>query len=115
MATWLRGLYYGESWFSSIDKRIFMTNYKQFLEAILAKSDIKVACLCDDKDIILGYSVLSKANPTLHWLFVKSAFRKQGIGKSLVPTEITYVSHLTELGKNLLYKLPNATFNPFSL
>lgn len=115
MATWLRGLYYGDSWFSQIPKSLFMNNYKQILEAILARSVVKVACDIKDPDTIFGYSVLSKDYQTIHWVFVKAAFRKQGIGKSLLPQYPTFVSHLTALGKSLLSKFTDCVFNPFSL
>ena len=115
-ATFLRGLYYGDSWFSLIPKDIFMNNYKLVIKAILDKPGtvIKIACLPDDPTVILGYSVLSGDYQTLHWVYVKKHWRERGIGRSLVPAHPTYVSHLTELGKILLPKL-NATFNPFSL
>lgn len=115
MATFLRGLYYGDSWFSIIPKDIFMANYKLIVEALLAKHQVKVACLCEDKDVILGYSILSKDFTTIHWCFVKSAFRKQGISKALLPKYPTTVTHLTVLGKALLPKFKDCLFNPFAL
>lgn len=115
MATWLRGLYYGDSWFSSIPKSIFMNNYKLILEAILSKHIVKVACLKEDSNVIIGYSVLSKDYSTIHWIFVKQAFRNKGVGRSLVPQYPTFVSHLTVLGKSLLHKFPDCVFNPWAL
>ncbi len=117
LATFLRGLFYGDSWFSQIPKDIFMNNYKLVIQAIInnPNSVIKIACLPDDPDVILGYSVLSGDYKTIHWVYVKSAWRKKGIGRSLVPQHAEYVSHLTELGKNLLNKINNPKFNPFSL
>jgi GNAT superfamily N-acetyltransferase len=115
MATWLRGLYYGDSWFSEIPKDIFMNNYKLILEALLLKNIVKVACLCEDRDVIVGYSVLSHDFTTIHWVFVKSAWRKQGIGRQLVPKYPSNVTHLTTLGKSLMKKLENCIFNPFNV
>ena len=115
MATFLRGLYYGDSWFSLIPKDAFMMNYKHIAEALLNKHLVKVACLKEDKDVILGYSILSKDFQTLHFVFVKSAFRKQGIGRSLIPHSISTVTHLTTLGKSLMNKLSNCVFNPFQI
>jgi len=117
LATFLRGLYYGETWFSEIPKDIFMDNYKKIAEALIhsPKVIIKVACLTDDPDTIIGYSILSSDYQTVHFCYVKSAWRLKGVGKSLVPQHPTYVSHLTQLGKTLLSKLKPAVFNPFSL
>lgn len=115
MATFLRGLYYGESWFTCIPKDIFMINYKNIAEIMVEnpKNIIKVACLKEDPDVILGYSLLSADYMTVHWIFVKSSWRKQGIGRALMPSSPTIVTHLSELGKKLLPKLNGAIFNPF--
>ncbi len=117
LATFLRGLYYGDSWYSQIPKDIFMNNYKVIANAIVdsPKTIIKIACLPDEPDVILGYSILSNDYQTVHYVYVKSAWRLKGIGRSLVPKHPSYVSHLTTLGKSLLNKLPNAVFNPFSI
>lgn len=115
MATFLRGLYYGDSWFSLIPKDVFMTNYKHIIEALMVKNTVKVACLCEDKDVILGYSILSNDFKTIHFCFVKSAWRKQGIARSLLPKYPQDVTHLTVLGKSLLLKFKNCIFNPFNI
>lgn len=116
LATWLRGLYYGDSWFSQIDKDIFMNNYSKIANSALVNPNIKimVACLKEDQNVILGYSILSRNDEAIVWCFVKSAWRRQGIGKSLIPQSPRFVTHLTSLGSTLLRdKLPNTSFNPF--
>lgn len=117
LATFLRGLYYGETWFSEIPKDIFMDNYKVIAEALLNSPNVtvKVACLPEDPDTIIGYSILSADYQTIHWVYVKSSWRLKGIGKSLVPQHPVYVTHLTQLGKLLLVKLKPAVFNPFAV
>lgn len=115
-STFLRGLYYGDSWFSKIPKNIFMDTYSRAADALLAKPDIviKIACLSDDTNTILGYSILSPDYQTVVYVYVKSAWRKKGIAKSLVPTHPSAVMHLTTLGSQLLHKLgPQCQFNPF--
>lgn len=114
-ATFLRGLYYGDSWFSVIPKDIFMDNYKKVIETLIdsPKVTIKVAALKEDPTIILGYSMLSSDFQTVHWVFVKQVWRNKGIARSLVPNHPLAVSHLTKLGLNLLPKLNGAVFNPF--
>lgn len=116
-ATFLRGLYYGDSWFSFIPKDIFMHNYSIVLDSIIDSPNnvIAVACLKEDPSVILGYSVMSSDYSVIHWVFVKKAWRKQGIGRTLVPKYPTYVSHLSQLGKELLPKFENTKFNPFAL
>lgn len=115
LASFLRGVYYGDSWFNRIPKDIFMANYKKVIEALLApgKCTIKVACPKGETDIIIGYSILSPDYQTVHWVYVKKDWRKNGIGKSLVPAHPLAVTHLTDIGFTLLPKLQTAVFDPF--
>jgi len=122
LATWLRGLFYGDTWFSQIPKAIFMENYHRALERVFSTPGvkIKVACLADDKDVILGYSVYRTLNHNgidinvLDWVFVKSAWRKIGLAKKLIPPSIEACTHLTKSGTSIIKcKLPNVIFNPF--
>lgn len=115
LATWLRGLYYGDSWFTQVPKHIFMENYKKMATSILMSPGVKVkvACLNDDPSVIIGYSVVTADDEAVVWVFVKTVFRKQGVGRSLVPKAPKHVTLLTKLGKTLLPKLSNATFNPW--
>lgn len=115
MATFLKGLYHGDSWFSLIPPQVFMDNYKPALQALMAspKNTIHVACLKDDPDIILGYSILGNNFNAIHWVFVKAAWRNGGIGRMLTPKNPEVVTHLTTLGKSLMSKFQNTIFNPF--
>lgn len=117
LATFLRGLYYGNEFYNMILKQEFMDNYKLIAEALLApeRNMIHVAVLSDDSDVILGYSVVSHDHETLHWVFVKAAWRKQGIAKSLIPATINTYSHFTTVGLSLAKKFPNLIFNPFKI
>jgi hypothetical protein len=92
-----------------------MAAYKRVAEAAWASPNIriKVACLKEDPNVILGYSVCSADEKAIVWCFVKSAWRRQGIGKSLLPSSAVYATHLTETGKMLMNKMPGLAFNPF--
>lgn len=116
-STFLRGLYYGDSWFTHIPKDIFMANYHVVLEQLLASPNafVVVSCLKDDPDVILGYAILNHDLTTLHWVFCKSAWRGIGIAKSLVPPTVTSVTHLTKAGFGILSKHKSVVFNPFNL
>lgn len=115
LATFLRGLYYGESAFSPMEKKTFMEAYKPVAIAMLMKHKVTVACLKDDSDVILAYAITNLDSSILHWIQCKSAWRKKGIAKSLLSAEVKHVTHLTKLGQALLPKLKGATFDPFKL
>lgn len=110
-ATWLKGLYYGNYFFREIDKDTFFKCYHRVIEKILLKPEsfIAVSCLKEDEDVILGYAVCEPE--VLHWVFIKDAWRKLGLAKDLVPKDIKYVTHLTEVGANI--KPKEWKFNPF--
>ncbi len=113
LATFLRGIYYGDSWFSLIPKAIFMENYKKVGEALVANRTIKVACLKDDPSVIIGYSIMSHDFQTLDYVYVKSVWRHRGVARALCPLHPQRVTHLTKLGHSLLVKINNPIFNPF--
>lgn len=113
MATWLRGLYYGNPWFKEIEKDVFMHKYHDVITRVLLKptTEVAIAALKDDEDTILGYSVTD--NKTLHWVFVKEVWRKMGIAKAIIPHDIDTTTHLTIMGKKI--KPKSLKFNPFLL
>lgn len=108
-STWLLGLYHGNDWFGEIDKDVYFKQYQQVIDALLKKSEVRVACLPDEPDVVLGY--VAYTGNTLHWVFVKKAWRKLGIATALVPENVQVVSHLTKVGKSL--RKPTWSFNPF--
>ncbi len=114
-ATWLKGLYYGNDWFREIDQETYFNKYHQVIEAILfhPHTEIFIACLKDDEEVVLGYSVYSNKgkDAVLHWVFIKSAWRKLGLAKSMVPLNTIECTHLTKIGKAL--KPEGWKFNPF--
>lgn len=112
MATWLKGLYFGNSWFREIPQDIYFRNYHAVIEKIVSrpKVRIKVACLELMPDAVLGYCVYE--GPIIHWIFVKSSYREVGIAKMIVPDGITQCSHITHIGRSLKRK-KDIIFNPF--
>lgn len=113
LATWLRGLKFGNSWYKLINTEIYYDFYHKVLENLLLRPKviIKIACLKEDPQIILGYSVYDDSK--LHWVYVKKAWREIGIAKSLFPVNIKVITHLTEIGKAIFLKNKDWIFNPF--
>lgn len=112
MKTFLLGLYFGDSWFSEIPKDIFMKEYHKIIEILLTRSTVKVACLKEDPETILGYAILGKGS--VHWVFIKKAWRGVGLAKDLVPSDTKIVTHCTKVGLGIAKK-KGLIFNPFLL
>lgn len=116
IATFLRALYHGNYFFGEIHKDIFMRNYSKVIDAIIksSHSNIKIACLKEDADVILGYSILNKSETVVHFVFSKSAWRAIGVARSLVPNTVKEATHFTKIGLSIIKK-KGLTFNPFAV
>jgi len=112
-STWLKGLRFGNDWYGLINSKVYFSVYHGVIEAILSKPNVsvKVACLKEDPNVILGYAVYS--GNRLDWVHVKKSWRKIGIARDLVPKTITTVSHVTDVARSILKKHEHISFNPF--
>lgn len=114
LATWMKGLKYGNDLFGLIDTGVYFTAYQTVIEAILDSPQtlVRIACLKDEPEVILGYSVLNLEQNAAHFCFVKAAWRSIGIARSLVPETTTTFTHLTKAGEAILKK-KKLKYNPF--
>ena len=110
---WLRSLKYGNDYFRLIDSDSYFEMYHQYIQALLTKTNsvVKLAVLTDDPDVVLGFAVIR--DNTLDYVHVHKDQRHQGIARSLVPSNINAISHLTKIGIAIWSKHPNVKFNPF--
>jgi hypothetical protein len=115
--SWLHGLKQGCEYFRLIDKEPYFDIYGKIITSIIERPgvNIKIVCLKQDPEIILGYSVveLRPGQLILHWLYVKPDWRDNGIARTLTPENVTHTTHLTKTGRALLKKHPEVMFNPF--
>ena len=101
------------NWFEEMSHDVFYKGYHKVIERILAhpETKVKVACLQDVEDVILGYAILGPE--MLHWVFVKESWRQMGIAKAIVAGDIiTKCTHLTKQGKFFRHKY-KLVFDPF--
>ncbi len=113
-ARWLNSLRYGNDMFRLMDAETYYAAYALYVEGVLKREDsrLRVAVLSDDEDTALGWSV--DEGDVLHYVYVKPECRKAGIAKSLVPSNIKTITHITKIGLAIWQKkLPQAKFNPF--
>lgn len=116
---WLRSLRFGNPLFKNIDSDEFYKQYHAYLERLLDKpgSTIKLAVLTDDHDVVLGFSVVRE--DVLDYIYVHKDQRNQGIAKSLMPSNITTFSHITNTAMMIWQrdnnpKYKHLKFNPFA-
>lgn len=111
IAPFLNSLRYGNDYFKLIDQDCYYTAYGKYIEGLLRCSAINIAFL-DDKTII-GWCLYNV--DIVHYVWVKSESRRQGVGRSLLPKDFKYFTHMTNKGINIwVNKFPEKGFNPFA-
>ncbi len=112
-STWLRGVYHGCSYYSKMESRAFYSSYTRLIAIVLVPASVRIACLPTDPDVIIGYAVIGFTKDVIHWVYVKSAFRKQGVAKELLK-DVTFdtVTHITDMSSDIIDK-KKFKFNPF--
>lgn len=117
LSSWIQGLYHNKTAFSDMEKDTFMKIYNVVLKFLIDElnPNILIACLRDEPDAIIGYSVLSASQTSVHWVFVRKSWRGIGIAKDLVPKTVIHATHLTACGRDIIKKQGIIKFNPFLL
>lgn len=111
---WLTSFRHGNDYMKLTDSESYYDAYGSYIAGVLNQGTTKVrlAVLSDDPDVALGFSVA--AEDVLHYVYVGLDYRKQGIGRSLVPQGIREITHLTRIGLELWpKKLKHTIFQPF--
>lgn len=120
-SSWLRSYRNDSLVGSSVKKSIFFDNYQRVLDQILSKNTTKtfVVCKPDQPSVIFGYAVTEPSTATLHYVFVKEAFRGFGLTKALLaeafPTQSVSAVSITHKTKTAARFCAKFTYNPFSL
>lgn len=99
--SWLRPLYHDCNANDEIDRDKFMSFYNKRLTYILARpaTEVLVACLAEDPDVIIGYSVIEWRK--LWWVYVKKAWREMGIAKKLIGVRVNSCAYVSDTARGL--------------
>lgn len=117
-SSWLKSYKHDSLFGKSIRSSTFFNNYKEVLDNLLSNSDILICYFPEDKNVILGYMVYS--SNILHYSFVKQAFRRYGIARSMYnhlfkdDLKIIY-THFTQYLNSFIDKFTNFEYNPMIL
>ena len=100
-------------YFSSINQDTFMKEYHAYLDHLFSVpgNEIKIACLVEEPDVILGFSVFRSG--VLHFVFVKPDWRHIRIGSDLIPADIKSVTGFTRVG-DIIRRRKGWEFNPWA-
>ncbi len=97
-STWRNSIWFDEPRDAKQANTVFRKLTQKIKNIINNKtSTIKIACLKEDPDIIVGYSVFTQDN--LEWIYVKPDYRKKKIGAALAKGFKTISEPQTKIGK----------------
>ena len=86
-------------------KAIWFKEFHLKMSSLLKDATIYVACIQNDPDTLLGYSIIYK--DTLEFVYVKELFRTQGIATLLTKDKYTKVATpITKVGLTIISKNP---------
>lgn len=87
------------------------------INELIASSVVLVACPEDDPELIVGYAIFSFE--TLHYIYIKQAFRKMGFAHELfksctMPENSITITHINKPALDIIEHLNlKFEFNPF--
>jgi GNAT superfamily N-acetyltransferase len=114
-ATWLRSYRHDSAFARSISNDIYYHWHHKIIEnAIRRGAYIVIAHPKDSPEVIVGYACVEGS--TLHYVYVKKAFREMGIARTLLKhAPFKEYTHITENGKLILDLCPGIIYNPYLL
>lgn len=118
-STFLKGVLHGCQTVSNVDRTTYFAEYSVVIDAMLSSDLVvsHVAHVLDDENFLVGYILAEPATKTVHWVYTKELWRKQGVCRELV-TSLGWVpttySHETKPGRAIAKK-KTLHYNPFVL
>jgi hypothetical protein len=102
-STWRNALWYSKKR-DPKDADAFYKDLSQKIATLLKVpgTQVKIACLSDDPDMLLGWSVMN--GDLLVFVYVKIDYRRKGIGRLLTKGFKTFDVPQTKIGRSLLEK-----------
>ena len=102
-STWRNALWYAEKR-DPKESSQFYKDTSEIIRGILSRPEcrVRVACLSEDPDMLLGWSVFLADH--LEFVYVKIDYRRKGLGRLLTKGFKTFSQPQTKIGKSLKEK-----------
>lgn len=113
LSTWLKGNYYGNSYFSQIPQDLYFKEYAKHILEILSAPEVRADVACDEltPGWIVGFCVYKRQ--TLYWVHVKKDYRAKGIATLLLKGKQIEVTKGTSRVGRAITEAKRFIFNPF--
>jgi hypothetical protein len=110
--SWGASYYKGADYIDFLSPREFNEKHRPIREEILSRPNaaVLIACGTQDEDLILGWILVEKPKKgiILHYIYVKEAFKGEGISdellKKALPITPILVSHMTDRARKIIRK-----------
>lgn len=118
-SSWLKSYWDGyAAYISAMSPQTYWVEQRRLIARLFALPNTVVTVLASstEPDVIVGWVMTN--GQTVHYLYVKDAFRQMGLARSLLaavdlaPSALTY-SHTTKRAEAILKKHRLATYNPW--
>lgn len=100
-----------------VPAKVYFAKQHDLIERLLTRSGVLIAHPEGDPSTILGFAVVSPIDTqTIHWVYVKHAFRRMGIARRLLAgldLRKTVFSHLPPNAAWIADACPGISFNPY--
>jgi hypothetical protein len=116
--SWLKTFKYTGPSVQRIRDYEYYQSYEPIVKSLIKRSDVFIACLREEPEIIIGYLAIERQQDLdlIHFVQVKNLWQNIGIGRYLLqaahPQLITYFTHWTNPVDSLVNKF-NFTYNPY--
>jgi len=119
--SWLKSYNHHAIYPFRIPTEIYYKAHHDIVERILKSNTVLIACDAKDETSIYGYIVagLTSGIPTIHYVYVKSLFRKLGIATALMnclDANMDYailISHMSKAFEKSFQTKGNFIYNPY--
>lgn len=122
LSTWLRSFRHSSPMTKHLGSDIYYAFHEKVLKHTLAKSNttVLIATPENDPEVILGYMVVElTTDPIIHFTYVKKAFRRFGIAKSLLAAAeldgTIQITHWTFDCEWIIKKYPQMVYNLYRM
>lgn len=114
-ATYLENFKHSSSQGRLVRPQVYFQYQRQVMDRLLSKGLVRVACPTDTPEVIVGY-LISEGKNVLHYLYVKQAFRRFGVARTLLEgfdLGTCAFTHFTDDCHWIVKKIPGLTYVPY--
>ena len=112
-SSWFESYWKGAALKSGMPFSAYKAGQDMRIRNLLARSQTLIVYATSIPDEILGYAVLEPASGSVHWVYVKSAYRREGIATALCKGRFRWYTHASGAAGTRLARKLGLEFNPY--